>query len=68
MTSSPEEPSRRTRILLGAIVCAGLLLRLLYLAHATGRPGYRLDDPDSYLRQGERVALGASGWRFDFEV
>jgi len=68
MTSSPETPSRRTRVLLGAILCAGLLLRLLYLAHATARPGYRFDDPDSYLRQGERIALGASGWRFDFEV
>jgi len=68
MTSLPEEPSRRARVLLGAIVCAGLLLRLLYLAHATARPGYRLDDPDSYLRQGERIALGDTGWRFDFEV
>ncbi len=68
MTSSPERTDRRTLVLLGAIVCFGLFLRLSYLAHATGRPGYRLDDPDSYLRQGERIALGASGWRFDFEV
>ncbi len=68
MTSSPERTARRTLVLLGAIVCFGLLLRLSYLAHATGRPGYRLDDPDSYLRQGERIAQGASGWRFDFEV
>jgi 4-amino-4-deoxy-L-arabinose transferase-like glycosyltransferase len=68
MTSSPERTARRTVVLLGAVVCFGLLLRLSYLAHATGRPGYRLDDPDSYLRQGERIALGVSGWRFDFEV
>jgi 4-amino-4-deoxy-L-arabinose transferase-like glycosyltransferase len=68
MTSLPEELSRRTHVLLGAIVCAGLLLRLLYIAHATARPGYRLDDPDSYLRQGEGIALGDTGWRFDFEV
>jgi 4-amino-4-deoxy-L-arabinose transferase-like glycosyltransferase len=38
------------------------------LGHATARPGFHLDDPDSYLRQGERIALGPSGWRFDFDV
>ena len=68
MTSLPEKPSRRTLVVLGAILGVGLLLRLLYVAHATTRPGFRLDDPDSYLRQGERIALGPSGWRFDFEV
>ena len=68
MTSPPERTARRTPVLLGAIVCLGLFLRLSYLAHATARPGYRLDDPDSYLRQGERIALGASGWWFDFDV
>ncbi len=68
MTSPPERTARRTPVLLGAIVCLGLFLRLSYLAHATARPGYRLDDPDSYLRQGERIALGASGFWFDFDV
>jgi len=68
MTSSPEKTSRRTLGILGVILAACLLLRLLYVAHATGRPGFHIDDPDSYLRQGERIALGASGWRFDFEV
>jgi 4-amino-4-deoxy-L-arabinose transferase-like glycosyltransferase len=68
MTLSPEKPSPRTLVLLGVILCVGLLLRLLYLAHATARPGYHLDDPDSYLREGERIALDDSAWRFDFEV
>ena len=68
MTTPAENPARRTRVLLGAIVCIGLILRLLYLAHATARPGYRFDDPDSYLQQGERIALGASGFWFDFEM
>jgi hypothetical protein len=68
MTSSLESPRRRTLALLGVIVGLGLLLRFLYIAHATARPGFHIDDPDSYLRQGERIALGATGWRFDFEV
>ncbi len=68
MTSSPERPSRRTLVLLALVLGLALLLRLLYIAHATSRPGFRVDDPDSYLRQGERIALGPSGWRFDFDV
>ncbi len=68
MTSSPERPSRRTLAPLALVLGLALLLRLLYVAHATARPGYRLDDPDSYLQQGERIALGPSGWRFDFDV
>src|SRR3989304_2058739 len=64
MTSSPERPWLK----LGAILGPALVLRLLYLSHAAGRPGFRIDDPDSYLREGERIALGPSGWRFDFEV
>ena len=55
MTSLPETPSRRTRVVLGAILGAALVLRLLYLSYATERPGFHIDDPDSYLRQGERI-------------
>ncbi len=50
------------------VLLMSLVLRLLYLAHAMNRPGYRIDDPDSYLRQAERIARGPSGWSFDFEV
>jgi 4-amino-4-deoxy-L-arabinose transferase-like glycosyltransferase len=50
------------------VLAAALGVRLLYLAHAVGRPGYRIDDPDSYLRQAERIARGPSGWAFDFDV
>jgi 4-amino-4-deoxy-L-arabinose transferase-like glycosyltransferase len=55
-------------VALGLILGVGLLVRLLYLTHATAQPGFGLDDPDSYLRQGESLARGASGWRFDFDV
>ncbi|HJS72678.1 MAG TPA: glycosyltransferase family 39 protein, partial [Vicinamibacteria bacterium] len=68
MTSSPERSSRRTRIVLGMVLAAALGVRLLYLAHAVSRPGYHIDDPDSYLRQAERIARGPSGWDFDFDV
>jgi 4-amino-4-deoxy-L-arabinose transferase-like glycosyltransferase len=68
MTSNSESLPRRTGIVLGTILAGALLLRLLYIAHATGRPGFRIDDPDSYLRKGETIALGPSGWRFDFDV
>lgn len=68
MTSSPEKPARRTLVLLGVILCAGVLLRLLYIAHTTTQPGFHFDDPDSYLRQGERIALGGWKWRFDFDM
>jgi 4-amino-4-deoxy-L-arabinose transferase-like glycosyltransferase len=68
MTSSSEKPSRRTLGLLGVILATALLLRLLYIAHATGRPGFRIDDPDSYLQKGETIARSESGWRFDFGV
>ena len=68
MTSNSESLPRKTRIVLGAILAGALLLRLLYIVQATGRPGFRIDDPDSYLRKGEAIALGASGWRFDFDV
>jgi hypothetical protein len=68
MNSPPEGPSRKTLVLLAIVLGLALLLRLLYIAHATSRPGFRLDDPDSYLRQGERIALGPSGWRFEFDV
>jgi 4-amino-4-deoxy-L-arabinose transferase-like glycosyltransferase len=67
MISSSERPSRKTFLLFGILALA-LLVRLLYLAQASSRPGFRIDDPDSYLRQAERIALGPSGWRFDFDV
>jgi 4-amino-4-deoxy-L-arabinose transferase-like glycosyltransferase len=50
------------------VLAAALAVRLLYLAHAVSRPGYHIDDPDSYLRQAERIARGPSGWAFDFDV
>jgi 4-amino-4-deoxy-L-arabinose transferase-like glycosyltransferase len=66
---TPNETSPRgTNLLLGAILGIGLLLRLLYLVHATSQPRFRLDDPDSYLRKAEKMARSPSGWQFDFEV
>ncbi len=68
MTPSPERLSRRTGVFLGIVLLASLVLRLLYMAHAVQRPGYRIDDPDNYLKHAEKIARGPSGWGFDFDV
>jgi 4-amino-4-deoxy-L-arabinose transferase-like glycosyltransferase len=47
-------------------VAFGLAIRLLYLVHVTSSPGFTWDDPDSYMRQGLRLA--ERGVLFDFEA
>jgi hypothetical protein len=66
MTSSANGGSRR--LWLGVVLAVGLGVRLAYVAYATSQPGFFWEDPDSYMRHGERLASGAEGWHFDFEA
>jgi 4-amino-4-deoxy-L-arabinose transferase-like glycosyltransferase len=68
MTPSADGGSRRTALWLGVLVSVGLALRVGYLVHATSQPGFHWDDPDSYMRHGQRLATGEGGWHFDFEA
>ncbi|HEY7820468.1 MAG TPA: glycosyltransferase family 39 protein [Vicinamibacteria bacterium] len=43
-------------------------MRLAYLLQVTSDPGFVWDDPDSYLRHGQRLAQEGAGWYFDFEA
>jgi 4-amino-4-deoxy-L-arabinose transferase-like glycosyltransferase len=65
MSSSTDGPLRRV-LPLAVILALGLLVRLLYLGHATSEPGFRWDDPDSYGQHAERLAR--EGTWFDFEA
>ncbi|MGH9332281.1 MAG: ArnT family glycosyltransferase [Vicinamibacteria bacterium] len=67
MTSSTESVRPSPWLLLVVILAAALGVRLLYLVHVTSQPGFVWDDPDSYMHQGERLASGGEGWRFDFD-
>jgi len=60
--------SRRTGLLLAAIVIVGLGARVGYLLHATSQPRYSWDDPDHYSVKADKLANGSTGWRWSFDV
>jgi hypothetical protein len=63
-----EPVGRRAAVALAAIVAAGLALRLGYLTHALGMPGFEWEDPDRYMRQALRLAGDGEGWRWTFDA
>ena len=63
-----EPIGRRAAVALAAIVAAGLALRLGYLTHALGMPGFEWEDPDRYMRQALRLAGGGDGWHWTFDA
>ena len=57
----------RVRLLLAAIVAAGLALRLIYLLIAVRTPGFTWADPDGYLHNALLLAR-PDGWHWSFDV
>ena len=52
---------------LALIVTLGAVLRVGYLVHALGSPGYVWEDPDGYSQKALQL-IGPDGWRWTFDA